>query len=125
MAELLPDRAEEIAKLRKDFRAAEKAEDDEVVREMEQRFSGPAAVPPQDELDAFMAEYARPGKINVTPVEPQFVRRPLTKKEKALQVRAKREQGADNARTERVQGASAGAYTNHENDRENVGQAVA
>lgn len=36
MAALLPDRAEEVAKLRKDFRAAEKAEDEEFERQMEQ-----------------------------------------------------------------------------------------
>ncbi|MCE9553669.1 MAG: hypothetical protein K8T91_09900 [Planctomycetes bacterium] len=163
LAELLPDRAEEIAMLRKDFRAAEKAEDEEIERKLQERFGEsrrvsseptrtgePRGVSPRrservgESITSMQPETppradapGSPGLFALPAVEPQFVRRPLTKKEKALHARAKRGQGADTARTERVQGANAGAYSgaysgadaNGVNHRENgviaVGQAVA
>ncbi|MCE9554326.1 MAG: hypothetical protein K8T91_13245, partial [Planctomycetes bacterium] len=159
LAELLPDRVEEIAKLQKDFRAAEKAEDEAIEREMEQRFGGlrgasseparvgePRGVSPrrsepigengsssQPETPPGAGTAAQPWSAPGSPglfalpsveqQQQQRVRRPLTRKEKALHARAKRGQGASAARTERVQGASAGAYggayTHGDNHREN------
>jgi len=55
-----------------------------------------------DSLDDFMAEYARPGFVHQPDVGPSRRQQPLTRKEKALQARARREQrvGAPLARRE-------------------------
>ncbi|MCE9553770.1 MAG: hypothetical protein K8T91_10415, partial [Planctomycetes bacterium] len=159
LAALLPDRAEEIAKLRKDFRAAEKAEDEEIERKLQEcfdesrgmsseptRVGEPRGVSPrrnervgerivlsQPGTPPGADAPGSPGMFTLPSIEQQHVRRPLTKKEKALHARAQRSQGASAARTGRVQGASAGAYssadTYGDNHRENgviaVGQAIA
>jgi hypothetical protein len=141
LTEMLPHRAGEIAAIHQEYRAAVAA-DEAQLREPQQAKQQPSPAPAspqrdlsvidhrpprhqvqpvplpalgkkQDELQEFLAQL--PVRPELTPAEP----RPLTRKQRKLQARARRAQRASAARTERERCREQGASANRHNPAEN------